>query len=48
MCVPSITGEASTFSGHEFAAEAEAHYGSVVVAASEIDWPNPHELGTIA
>jgi phosphoribosylformylglycinamidine synthase II len=41
--------EASTFSGLEFAAAAEAPHGSVVVAAAERpDWPHLRELGTIA
>jgi hypothetical protein len=40
--------EASAFSGHEFRADAEAPYGSVVLAADETpDWPNLRELGTI-
>jgi phosphoribosylformylglycinamidine (FGAM) synthase-like enzyme len=40
--------EASAFSGHEFRADAEAPYGSVVLAAAETpDWPNLRELGTI-
>ena len=40
--------EASAFSGHEFSADAEAPYGSVVIAGSEPDWPNLRELGTVA
>ncbi len=40
--------EASAFSGHDFTAEGEAPYGSVVVSGSEIDWPQARELGTIA
>jgi phosphoribosylformylglycinamidine synthase II len=40
--------EASVFSGHRFAAEAEALYGSVVVAAIEKpDWPQLRELGQV-
>src|SRR5205823_2750937 len=37
--------EASAFSGVEFRAEAEAQYGAVVVAGTEIDWPNLRDLG---
>jgi phosphoribosylformylglycinamidine synthase len=41
--------EASAFSGHEFSADAEAPYGSVVLAGAERpDWPNLVELGTVA
>jgi hypothetical protein len=41
--------EASAFSGHEFSADAEAPYGSVVLASAERpDWPNLVELGTVA
>jgi phosphoribosylformylglycinamidine synthase len=40
--------EASAFSGHEFSSDAEAPYGSVVIAGSEPDWPNLRELGTVA
>ena len=40
--------EASAFSGHEFGADAEAPYGSVVIAGLEPDWPNLRELGTVA
>ncbi|HSB39408.1 MAG TPA: AIR synthase-related protein, partial [Gaiellaceae bacterium] len=39
--------EASRFSGHELSAVGEAPYGSVIVAGSEIDWPNARELGTV-
>jgi phosphoribosylformylglycinamidine synthase II len=39
--------EASAFSGHELIAEGDAPYGSVVVAGSEIDWPQARELGAI-
>jgi phosphoribosylformylglycinamidine (FGAM) synthase-like enzyme len=40
--------QASAFSGHEFAAEADAPYGSVVVAAEEQpDWPQLRDLGTV-
>ena len=39
--------EASAFSGHEFRAEAEAPYGSVVIAGAEADWPQMRELGTV-
>ena len=41
-------GEASAFSGHDFATEGDAPYGSIVTAGSEIDWPNARELGVIA
>jgi phosphoribosylformylglycinamidine synthase len=41
--------EASRFSGHEFTAEADAPYGSVIVAGREApDWPHLRELGTVA
>jgi hypothetical protein len=40
--------EASTFSGREFEAEAEAAYGSVVIAGPKPDWPNARELGKVA
>ena len=40
--------EASAFSGHRFEAEAEAPYGSVVLAGPKPDWPNARELGTVA
>jgi phosphoribosylformylglycinamidine synthase len=40
--------EASAFSGHEFKAEADAPYGSVVVTGTECDWPQKRELGVIA
>ena len=40
--------EASAFSGHEFTAEAEAPYGSVILAGGEPDWPQLRELGTVA
>jgi len=39
--------EASAFSGVEFRAEAEAQYGAVVVAGTEIDWPNLRDLGMV-
>ncbi len=39
--------EASAFSGHEFSAEAEAPYGSVVLAGASVDWPQLRELGTV-
>jgi len=41
-------GEASAFSGREFSADAEAPYGSVVLAGTEVDWPNLRELGTVS
>jgi hypothetical protein len=41
--------EASVFSGHEFSADAEAPYGSVVLSGTDVpDWPNLRELGTVA
>jgi phosphoribosylformylglycinamidine synthase II len=41
--------EASAFSGHLFDVDADAPYGSVIVAATEKpDWPDLHELGGIA
>jgi phosphoribosylformylglycinamidine synthase len=40
--------EASAFSGREFSADAEAPYGSVVLAGTEVDWPNARELGTVS
>jgi hypothetical protein len=41
--------EASHFSGHELTVDAEAPYGSVIVAAAEKpDWPVLRELGRIA
>jgi len=41
--------EASRFSGHEFTVDAEAPYGSAIVAATERpDWPHLRELGSIA
>jgi phosphoribosylformylglycinamidine synthase len=40
--------EASAFSGHEFTSDAEAPYGSVVLAGADVDWPNVRELGTVA
>ncbi len=41
--------EASRFSGHELAAEGDAPYGSVIVAAREApDWPQLRELGAVA
>jgi phosphoribosylformylglycinamidine synthase II len=41
--------EASRFSGREFRADAEAPYGSVVLAAAEKpDWSNLCELGAVA
>ncbi len=39
--------EASAFSGHEFSADAEAPYSSVVLAGPKPDWPNVRELGTV-
>jgi phosphoribosylformylglycinamidine synthase subunit PurL len=40
--------EASAFSGVEFGADAEAPYGSIIVAAREApDWPHLRELGTV-
>jgi hypothetical protein len=41
--------EASRFSGSDFTAEADAPYGSVIVAAREApDWPHLRELGRVA
>jgi phosphoribosylformylglycinamidine synthase subunit PurL len=41
--------EASRFSRHDFTAEGDAPYGSVIVAAREApDWPHLRELGTVA
>jgi phosphoribosylformylglycinamidine synthase II len=41
--------EASRFSGHDFTAEGDAPYGAVIVAARHApDWPQLHELGTVA
>jgi phosphoribosylformylglycinamidine synthase len=40
--------EASRFSGHRFAAEGEAPYGSVVVAGERPDRPHVRELGVVA
>jgi phosphoribosylformylglycinamidine (FGAM) synthase-like enzyme len=39
--------EASRFSGHEFTAEGDAPYGSVVLAGERPDWPDLRELGTV-
>ena len=40
--------EASAFSGHEFSSDAEAPYGSVVLAGAEKpDWSNLRELGAV-
>ncbi|MGZ4320056.1 MAG: phosphoribosylformylglycinamidine synthase subunit PurL [Gaiellaceae bacterium] len=41
-------GEASRFSGHDFHADADAPYGSVVLAGERPDWPDLRELGTVA
>jgi len=40
--------EASRFSGHDFRADGEAPYGSVVLAGERPDWPHLRELGTVA
>jgi phosphoribosylformylglycinamidine synthase subunit PurL len=40
--------EASVFSSRTFIAEAEAPYGSVVLAGQDVDWPNLRELGRVA
>ncbi|HSS80266.1 MAG TPA: phosphoribosylformylglycinamidine synthase subunit PurL [Gaiellaceae bacterium] len=40
--------EASAFSGHVFCAEAEAPYGSVILAGEQPDWARVRELGTVA
>jgi phosphoribosylformylglycinamidine synthase II len=41
--------DASRFSGSDFTAEADAPYGSVIVAAREApDWPHLRELGRVA
>jgi phosphoribosylformylglycinamidine synthase len=40
--------EASRFSGHEFRAEAEAPYGSVILAGERPEWPHLRELGVVA
>jgi phosphoribosylformylglycinamidine synthase subunit PurL len=39
---------ASAFSGHAFTADADARYGSVILAGNEPDWPHLRELGTVA
>ncbi len=39
--------EASRFSGHEFTAEGDAPYGSVVLAGERPDWPHLRKLGTV-
>jgi phosphoribosylformylglycinamidine synthase II len=39
--------EASRFSRHEFAADGEAPYGSVIVAGEKPDWPDVRELGRV-
>ena len=40
--------EASRFSGHDFRADGDAPYGSVVLAGERPDWPHLRELGTVA
>jgi phosphoribosylformylglycinamidine synthase len=40
--------EASRFSGHDFRADCEAPYGSVVLAGERPDWPHLRELGKVA
>jgi phosphoribosylformylglycinamidine synthase II len=39
--------EASAFSGRSFEADGEAPYGSVVLAGTDVDWPNVRDLGTV-
>jgi phosphoribosylformylglycinamidine synthase subunit PurL len=40
--------EASVFSGRDFRADVEAHYGSVILACAERpEWPHLGELGTV-
>jgi phosphoribosylformylglycinamidine synthase subunit PurL len=39
---------ASAFSGRSFEADAEAPYGSVIIAGELPDWPQLRELGTVA
>jgi phosphoribosylformylglycinamidine (FGAM) synthase-like enzyme len=38
---------ASAFSGHAFEADAEAPYGSVILAGERPDWPHLRELGAV-
>jgi phosphoribosylformylglycinamidine synthase len=40
--------QASAFSGHSFEADAEAPYGSVILAGERPDWAHLRELGTVA
>src|SRR5437763_1598882 len=40
--------EASRFSGHDFRADGDAPYGSVVLAGERPNWPHLRELGTVA
>jgi phosphoribosylformylglycinamidine synthase subunit PurL len=39
--------EASAFSDHAFEVDADAPYGSVVVAGESVDWPDLRELGAV-
>jgi phosphoribosylformylglycinamidine synthase len=39
--------QASAFSGHAFEADAEAPYGSVILAGERPDWPHLRELGAV-
>jgi phosphoribosylformylglycinamidine synthase II len=40
-------GEASRFSGHDFQADGDAPYGSVILAGERPDWPHHRELGVV-
>jgi phosphoribosylformylglycinamidine synthase len=40
--------QASAFSGHSFEADADAPYGSVILAGARPDWAHLRELGTVA
>jgi len=46
--LPHALEEASRFSGHAFAAEGDARYGSVILSGERPDWPGVRELGTVA
>jgi phosphoribosylformylglycinamidine synthase len=41
-------GEASRFSRHDFQADGDAPYGSVILAGGRPDWPHLRELGVVA
>jgi phosphoribosylformylglycinamidine synthase len=41
-------GEASRFSRHDFQADGDAPYGSVILAGGRADWPHLRELGVVA